>query len=351
MLDLKVKAPVTQTRTDKLGTTNTMHAFVTALPLTQQRSTLHRQIQNRHLRSFPPVVPSNRSVRVTPQCTSYTGNSQMREMQEEVETSLKPGSGRRIEIDGRELSYDYAVGTTPTVVFLPGYYFSRWRQAKANILKIFAKRKGQSFLVEEYLGAGQTDAVFAKDGSLSHWISDTCELVDRIPGKVILVGAGVGGWIMLHVAMQRPEKVVGLVGINPSLDFTHDLIMPSLTDEQNEEMEKAGTVTMRWGFREYPISKLLLDDAKKWLVLRGGTDSLDIKCPIRLLQGLDDEEIPADRILKLVDAVKSKDCIVSFIKLGDHFLEDESDMRRMWECVCELSSDYYEYDLTSPGSG
>lgn len=247
--------------------------------------------------------------------------------------------------------YDYSVGSTPTIVFLPGYYFSRWQQAKANALKIFAKRQGQAFLAEEYLGTGKSDGDFATDGSLSQWIADSCAFVDRVPGKVILVGAGVGGWIMLHVAMQRPDKVVGIVGINPSLDFTHDLIKPSLTAEQHATLKSKGTVNITWGYSEYPISKVLLDDAEKWLVLRGGTNSLNITCPVRLLVGLNDEEIPADRILKFVDAVKSNDCVLSFIKLGDHSLEDESDMRRMWDYICELSSDYFEYDLTSPGSG
>lgn len=93
------------------------------------------------------------------------------------------------------------------------------------------------------------------------------------------------------------------------------------------------------------------EDDEKWLVLRGGTNPLDLSCPIRLLQGLSEEEIPTDRILKLVDAAKSNDCILSLVKLGHHLLEDESDMRCTWEYICEFSSEYFEYDLTSPGIG
>lgn len=266
-------------------------------------------------------------------------------------TLLNSGFAQNVEINGRSLSYDYITGNTPTIVFLPGYFFSRWRQAKANAMEIFAKRKGQAILVEEYLGVGKSSGDFAKDGTLSQWISDTCELIDRISGKVVLAGAGVGGWIMLHVALRRPGKVAGLVGINPSVDFTHDLIMPSMTDEHLETLDSEGMVNIPWGYCNYPISKSLLSDAEQWLVLHGGDSSLNITCPVRLLQGLSDEEIPADRILKLVNVIKSDDCVVSFIKYGNHFLEDESDMQRMWDAICELTDNYYEYDLRTPGSG
>lgn len=266
-------------------------------------------------------------------------------------TVLSSGFAQDVEIEGRTLSYDYITGNTPTVVFLPGYFFSRWRQAKANAMEIFAKRKGQAILVEEYLGVGKSSGDFAKDGTLSQWISDTCKLIDRVSGKVVLAGAGVGGWIMLHVAMKRPDKVAGIVGVNPSVDFTHDLIIPSMTKEQMDSLNSEGIVEIPWGYRYYPISKALLSDAEQWLVLRGGDASLNISCPVRFLQGLNDEEIPPDRILKLVNAIKSDDCVVSFVKLGDHFLEDESDMQRMWDAICELTDNYYEYDLRTPGSG
>lgn len=280
-----------------------------------------------------------------------TGNSQPEEVVETNPSELAPGYARRVEIEGRKLSYDYITGSTPTVMFLPGYFFSRWQQAKANALEIFAKRKGQAIVVEEYLGTGKSSGDFAKDGTLSQWISDTCQLIDRIPGKIVLVGAGVGGWIMLHVAQMRPDRIAGLVGINPSVDFTHDLLMPSMTSEQRDVLESDGVVNIPWGYCNYPISKSLLNDAEDWLVLRGGENSLNVFCPVRMLQGLSDEEIPADRILKLVNALKSDDVVVSFIKFGDHFLEDETDMRRMWDAVCELCDSFYEFDLRTPGSG
>lgn len=258
-------------------------------------------------------------------------------------------------LDGFEISYSYFSGDTslPTVVFLPGFFYSRWRQAKANALEIFAKRKGQSILVGEYVGIGSSGGNFGRDGTLSRWIKDTCSLIDEVigDGRVILVGAGVGGWLMLHVARQRPDAVVGLVGVNASVDFTHDLILPAMAEAQRIELDKNNSIDMVWGYRTYPIGKALVEDAEKWLALRGGPNSLDITCPVRLIQGLADEEIPPERAIKLVEALKSDDVTLSFIKNGDHILEEETDLKRMWEAVCDVTDQYYEYDLTSPGSG
>lgn len=286
-------------------------------------------------------------------CQQQRQQQQAGEMQRDP-IELNPGVAQKVIIEGRQLSYDYVEGSGPTIVFLPGYFFSRWDQAKANSMENFAKRNGQSILVEEYLGTGNSSGDFAKDGTLSQWISDTTALIDRLPSKdkVILVGAGVGGWIMLHVAMHRPGRVIGLVGINPSVDFTHDLIAPSMTSEQRDELEKEGVVSIQWGHVIYPISKALLQDAEKWLVLQDDeSNSLDITCPVRFIQGLSDEEIPQSRILRLVNSLKTNDCVMTFIKNGNHLLEEEQDMRRQWDAVCEISSSFYEYDLTSPGSG
>lgn len=63
------------------------------------------------------------------------------------------------------------------------------------------------------------------EATISRWASDTKQLVKYLSDqhaqdKVILVGAGVGGWVMLH-AVQGQEQplrpVVGCVGVVASL--------------------------------------------------------------------------------------------------------------------------------------
>ncbi len=46
-----------------------------------------------------------------------------------------------------------------------------------------------------------------KDGCITRWTKDTISLMkDVIKGPVIVVGSGIGGWIMLQVALQNPSQ-------------------------------------------------------------------------------------------------------------------------------------------------
>jgi pimeloyl-ACP methyl ester carboxylesterase len=263
--------------------------------------------------------------------------------------------GQAAVVDGVKINFDYWAGEEkhPVVFFLPGFFYGRDRRAKSTALGIAAKRAGFAFLTADYMGTGKSEGDFEKEGTLSVWIAHSVALLDEIVGDrpVVLVGAGVGGWIMLHVAQMRKKNVVGLVGCSVSVDFTEDLIRPKLTAPQLAEIEDKGFVDLPWGQTSYPIGRALLDDAARWLCLRGGSDSIDIDRPVRLIQGMEDEEIPAARALQLVDALHSDDVVVSFVKNGDHILEEEADFRRLWRAVVNVSDCYYEYDLTSPGSG
>jgi len=149
----------------------------------------------------------------------------------------------------------------------------------------------------------------------------------------------------------RPELVAGIVAISPDPDFTHDLLLPTLTPAQKAALEENGILDLPWGVRSYPISKALIEDAGKMLLMTGGRDSIDVKCPVRILHGLADEEVPPQRALKLADRLKSEDVTVTFIKYGDHVLETESDFEQMWSAVSEVSEKFYEFDLRSPSSG
>lgn len=253
-----------------------------------------------------------------------------------------------LDVDGVKIAYDYVKGANPTIVFLSGFYDARWRMAKSNAIKIFAERQRQGFLVMDYRGIGRSEGDFVKC-CLSDWIADTLRIIDEvIDGPVVLVGAGIGGWIGLHVARLRPKFVCGLVGINADPDFTEDLLLPSLTEEQKKIIEDTGVLDLPWGYRSYPISKKLIDDAReRWLIMNKGPGSVDVNCPVRLIQGMADEEIPPERALKVISLVKSDDASCTFVKNGDHTLENDDDFRRIWEAVSDVSSKFFEYDLST----
>lgn len=324
-----------------------MSAFITAAPILSSRTRLPGRDRS--------VSRLSRRLHVrVPRATADLPTPADGAVLEQPPSDRSSGPNCRIKLDGKLLAYDYYPGEGPTVLFIPGYYNSRYKQSKANALEIFAKRKGQGVLVEDYLGIGRSEGDFVKEGTLSRWIRDTIGMIDEVlddDEKVVLVGSGIGGWIMLHVAMRLPHRVVGVVGVNVSVDFTEDLVVPKMTEEQLAEMDKSGMVNMEWGYTSYPIGKALVDDAKKWLILPGEKGGFPVTCPVRLLQGMKDEEVPPERVVKLAERLQSEEVVVQFVKYADHAMDEEEDLKRLWDSVCELTDSYYEYDLTSPSSG
>src|SRR3954462_10548662 len=92
--------------------------------------------------------------------------------------------------------------------------------AKALALGAFAEERRRSMLRLDYSGTGSSGGRF-DDGTLALWLEEALALVDQLTtGPLIVIGSSMGGWIVLHVALLRPERVEALVGIAAPPDFT-----------------------------------------------------------------------------------------------------------------------------------
>lgn len=85
--------------------------------------------------------------------------------------------------------------------------------------------------------------------------------------RIVLVGHGVGVWISFLIASRRPEMVRGIVGMASDPDFTEELLWKNLNDETKEKIMTNGIHNIVWGDTEYPISKNLIEDGRKNLLL------------------------------------------------------------------------------------
>lgn len=271
-----------------------------------------------------------------------------------VSVSMKAAEGglsqKYVADDGAKIEYDYLPGRTPTVLYLPGFNQTKYG-SKAAALQTWCKRNKQGFFAADYYGSGGSTGEY-KDGTITRWTRDTVALIDNvIKGPVLIVGSGVGGWIMLHVALQRPKAVRGLVGIAPTTDFTSDVVLPELDAETKRRIKETGMAEIVWGGTPYTISQKFIDDANNNLLLQSGSKSVKVTCPVRLLQGLADKEIPPNRALKISDALVSEDVVITYVKYGDHVLDEEEDFERMTADVSGLCSKIFDFDLSSPTSG
>jgi pimeloyl-ACP methyl ester carboxylesterase len=243
---------------------------------------------------------------------------------------------------GHRLAYHYTDGKFPSLLFCGGFC-STMTGRKAAVLEAHCLETGYAFCRFDYRGHGQSSGTF-QDCTLSDWIEDTLAIFDHVLDKattVILVGSSMGGWIAHHVALQRPGRLAGIVGVAAAPDFLDDL-WNSFTEEQKSELETTGIVDLDTVFDEYPysISLSLLEDGRKWNLLKtaGGEEDhiVPISCPVRLLHGQCDEDISFQKSLNLAGALQSSNVVVTLIKDGDHRLSRDQDLKRLLSTVDEV---------------
>jgi pimeloyl-ACP methyl ester carboxylesterase len=238
----------------------------------------------------------------------------------------------------------------PNVVVLP-YLYSPKNQGVNAMVESWCRREGYTYVCADYFGVSKSGG-WAEDGTVSRWTKDTIALLESVvQGKTILVGAAVGAWVMLRVAMERPDLVAGLVGISCDADFTEELLWAQLSDEDKSAIMEKGAHDITWGENTYSITRNLIEDGRKNLVLQG--DTLPIHCPVRLIHGTDDAEVPLSVSMRVMEQLESDDVDVVCIKGMGHFIDREKEfsvLRNVMAAVVN-AADLFEVDLTSPGSG
>ena len=101
---------------------------------------------------------------------------------------------------------------------------------------------------------------------------------------------GLGAWIAFLIARKRPELIGGILGMSADADFTEELLWKNLDDDVKEKI-MSGMYEITWGTEKYAITRNLIEDGRKNLLLTGGPGSVDVSCPVRLLHAFNDEEV------------------------------------------------------------
>lgn len=221
---------------------------------------------------------------------------------------------RNLEVEGRSIAYRLRGGKSPTLMFLPGYA-SDMEGAKALALDGFAQTRGQAMLRLDYSGTGSSGGRF-EDGRLDRWLDEALAAVDRlIEGPVIVIGSSMGGWIALHLALARPDRVRALIGIAAAPDFTD------------------------WGFADSAaaeaagIARGFWKSGQRLRLLSG---EIAIDCPVRLVHGEHDRDVPVDVAMRTLAALRSADVQLKIIKGGGHRLSEPHEIDAILRTVAEL---------------
>ncbi|HYD24955.1 MAG TPA: alpha/beta hydrolase [Croceibacterium sp.] len=229
--------------------------------------------------------------------------------------------------DGRRIAYRHEPGEGPAVVFLPGYR-SDMAGSKATALLAWAEARRRECLLLDYSGCGESPGDFAQ-GTLSRWAEEVLALIDhRVAGPLVLVGSSMGGWLMLLVARALGPRVAGLVGIAAAPDFTEW----GYGVEQKARLAAGETVfeDNPYGPDPTPTYPGFWADGQAHRLLGG---AIALECPVWLLHGQDDADVPPEVSLRLARAVRSLDVQVTLVKGGDHRLSRDSDIALLLRTV------------------
>ncbi|QXQ06741.1 alpha/beta hydrolase [Sphingosinicellaceae bacterium] len=221
---------------------------------------------------------------------------------------------------GARIAYRHRAGSGPTVVFLPGY-MSDMTGSKAEALDAWAAATGRDYLRLDYSGCGVSGGSF-DDGSIGRWTADTLAVIGAVTQTPpILVGSSMGGWIALRVALAGP--VAALVGIAAAPDFTEWGL--ALTGVDRAALAEQGFIERPsdYGDAPYRYSAALLEDAPAQRVMHG---PVAVDCPVRLLHGQADTDVPWRLSLDLAERLRSPDVQVTLVKDGDHRLSRLQDL-------------------------
>ncbi|MBV7258713.1 alpha/beta fold hydrolase [Erythrobacter crassostreae] len=220
----------------------------------------------------------------------------------------------------RKIAYRLTKGTGPALVFLPGY-MSDMDGGKATSLFAEAEAQGRACLLLDYSGCGESSGDFA-DGTLSRWREEVLELIAAYTdGPVLLIGSSMGGWLMLLVAEALGDRLAGVIGIAAAPDF----IRWGYSDEQRATLAGGEIVYEEnpYGPEPTPTHPGFYTDAEGLIRL---DRTVAIDCPVRLLHGQRDTDVPFEISLKLAEALRSDAVQVTLIKDGDHRLSRASDI-------------------------
>lgn len=248
-----------------------------------------------------------------------------------------PAEPAFVEAEGRRVAHVTHPGAAPHVVFLPGFR-SDMEGSKALAVEAHARARGLGVTRLDYSGHGRSSGRF-EDGTIGAWKADALAVVDRATaGPLVLVGSSMGGWMMLLVARARPERVAGCVGIAAAPDFTEDLIWAVATPAQRAELTERGVHYAPSAYDEAPtpITLTLVEEGRDHLVMRA---PLELTCPMHLLHGQRDPDVPWETALRLAAHVAGEDVTVELIKDGEHRLSRERDVARLLAAVDRIAGE------------
>src|SRR5665213_3023088 len=243
------------------------------------------------------------------------------------------GAARRIAVRAR-------AGAAPGLVWLGGFK-SDMQGTKALALDAWAAEQGRACVRFDYSGHGESGSAFA-DGTIGRWLEESVAVFEQFcAGPQVVIGSSMGGWMALllvrEIAKRKASRatLAGLVLIAPAPDFTEELMWKGFSPEIRTEIETNGVWMRSSQYGDpYPITRALIEEGRNHLLLGS---AIDVGCPVRILQGAQDPDVPWRHAFALAHRLPVDDVVLTMIQDGDPRLSRPQDIARLIAAVAEIN--------------
>jgi pimeloyl-ACP methyl ester carboxylesterase len=233
---------------------------------------------------------------------------------------------------GDRIAYRRVRGEGPTVLWLGGF-LSDMTGSKITRLTEEARFRGWDFLCFDYFAHGETGGYFA-EARVGRWFGNALAILDHLTeGPVVAVGSSMGGHMLALLMKARPERIQAAGFLAPAADFATALMLASLSPEDRRQLEVSGVHMMPGYDRPVALSQAFFDEAADHEVLN---TPIPFEGPVRILHGMQDDVVPWQHGLRLLEAVTTPDAHIHLIKDGDHRLSRPQDLDLLVDMVAGL---------------
>jgi pimeloyl-ACP methyl ester carboxylesterase len=248
---------------------------------------------------------------------------------------IEVGNGnaaRRIAVRAR-------AGSAPGLLWLGGFK-SDMQGTKALALDQWAAEHRRACVRFDYSGHGESGGDFV-DGTIGRWLEESVAVFEQFcRGPQVVIGSSMGGWMALLLARaigrreNGPASLAGLVLIAPAPDFTEELMWKGFSPQAKAEIEAKGVWLRPSEYGDpYPITRALIEEGRNHLLLGS---AIDVGCPVRILQGAQDPDVPWKHAFALAHRLPADDVVLTMIQDGDHRLSRPQDIARILAAVAEI---------------
>jgi pimeloyl-ACP methyl ester carboxylesterase len=244
-----------------------------------------------------------------------------------------------IDVSGVKIAVRHVPGKNPGLVWLGGYR-SDMLGTKAETLSEWAIENGLMYTRHDYSGHGESGGKF-EDGTISRWLDESLAVFrKKTAGPQILVGSSMGAWVAIRMAQElndagENKRLAGLLLLAPAPDFTVELMEPNLSAAHKRDLKEKGYFAELSEYSPEPnvYTRKLLEDGRENRVMAG---IIDLGCPVHIIQGKADPDVPYTHALKLMEHLPCDDATLSLVPDGDHRLSRPQDLEMIVRAAEEL---------------